>query len=614
MKKWGLIGLFGLLFLSFTYGNSIVIEVYQLQDLHKKMAIEHVLKSEQFSKIENLNTLNFGISNSNIWLKIVVKNTISDATYKLVLSTITPDTIEVYALKEGILKRELIGEAIPSEERFLNYYFKPTKDTPSVPNVFGMSENTILYLKITGNGQPIALPLSILRTDKGGNTGISSILFSGLLYGIVIFIIIINLVLFISIGEKLYLYFLLFNIFSTGVVLYFDGFVKLFIIPNSGYWNNQFIAIALCGSFIFINYYFHNFLKIKENQPTLTPYFKGINLLFWLILGLSFWQPVGFKWYVIFNIYLTSAEAILLFISVMKVRQKEKEYFIAQLVAISLVIVFGTILQLYYLGLLPVNLLTRYAVHGMILPQILIQAFALSKRFTIMARERLTMQETLLETSEQYSQSLINTLENERKRLSAEFHDSIGQNLLVIRNQILLMLKQNYNAVQKEKLDGLAAITSETLDEIRTISQNLRPTTLDTIGLTASLNNMMERLKRSTEIKIDFYCPQNIDEIIAKDLQINVYRILQELTNNVLKHSKARNCNIEITKKSNQILVTIKDDGVGFDIQKNGIMNTGNGFSSIKERVKILKGDMNILSESEKGTIVNIKIPITNEK
>lgn len=150
------------------------------------------------------------------------------------------------------------------------------------------------------------------------------------------------------------------------------------------------------------------------------------------------------------NIFLTTIEAILLFISVVKVRRKEKEYFKAQLAAICLVIVFGTILQLYYLGLLPVNIITRYAVHGMILPQILIQAFALSKRFTVLAKERLSFQETLLETSEQYSQSLINTLENERKRLSAEFHDSIGQNLLVIRNRILLMLKQDYTPIQKK--------------------------------------------------------------------------------------------------------------------------------------------------------------------
>ncbi len=602
MKKYFSIVLSLLFLMPFAKGNPLVMEVYQLTDVSKSLGIEAVVKSNDFTKIEHINRLNFGISLPNYWLKIVVKNTVREATYKLVLATITLDTIEVYALNQGILQKTLIGEAIPSNERFFNYYFKPA-DTPSV-----------FYLKITGNGQPSALPMSIVRSDLGNDLNTVSILFSGLLYGIVCFILIINLVLFRGTSEKLYLYFSIFNIFSTGVVLYFDGFIKLLFIPDSVYWNNQFICISLCGSFVSVNYYYHEFLRIKDNQPTLTRYFNVINILFLAIGSLSFWHPTGFNLYIKFNLIMTSVEAFLLLASLFRVRRKEKEYFMVQLVSIVLVIIFGTIVQLYFFGFLPVSLLTRYAVHGMILPQILIQAFALGRRFTFLAKERLALQSSLLTASEQYSQSLINTLENERKRLSSEFHDSIGQNLLVIRNRILLMLKQNYTDNQKEKLDGLAAITSETLDEIRAISQNLRPTTLDTIGLTASLNNMIERLKRSTDMSIDFVCPQSIDEVINKELEINIYRILQELMNNVLKHSKANEAIITIIQRGNLLLLQIKDDGVGFDVQKKTITNTGNGYSSIKERVKILKGEMTIVSKIEEGTVVNIKISIKNDE
>lgn len=595
MKKFLYIWFFLLPLLSFAKGNPIVMDVYQLTDVHKAFTIEQVVQSPNFSKIEDIGALNFGIALSNHWLKIVVKNTLPEATYKLVLSTTVPDTIEVYALNEGTWTKTLIGEAIPSDERFINYYFKPTQ----APSVF--------YLKITGDGQPIALPISLVRSDMGNDRSSISLLFSGLLYGMVCLILIINLVLFIGTSEKLYLYFFVFNIFCTGVIGYFDGLVKLFLLPNSGYWNNEFVAIALCGSFISVNFYYHEFLKIKANQPSLTPFFKGMNAAFLAIACLSFWHPTGFNLYIKFNLVLTTAEAVLLFTSVMIVRQKEKEYLWIQLISIGLVIVSGTTLQLYFFGFLPVNIITKNAVYCMILPQILIQTFALGKRFTLLASERLTLQTTLLQSSEQYSQSLISTLENERKRLSSEFHDSIGQNLLVIRNRILLMLKQDYTPVQKEKLDGLAAITSETLDEIRAISQNLRPTTLDTIGLTASLNNMMERLKRSTDIKISFVCPQNIDDIVHKDLEINIYRILQELTNNVLKHSKASQTTVFITLQVHQILIQVKDDGIGFDTQTP---HTGNGFSSIKERVKILRGEMTIVSEKRKGTLVEIKMPI----
>jgi two-component system, sensor histidine kinase LadS len=610
MKKWKLIIFLCNAFMSFAIGNPMAIDVYQLEDKSKNLSIEQVLTANNFSKIDDISALNFGLLTSNVWLKIVVKNTQPDATYKLVLSTITPDTIEVYGLKrDGSLVKTLIGEAIPSNERFLNYYFKPTGD-PSAPNFFGMSQNVLFYLKISSDGQPIALPVCIIRCDVDYDVGIFSILFSGLLYGFVCFIVIINIVLFVGTREKLYLYFLIFNIFCTGDVLYFDGFVKLLIFQNSVYWNNQFIAIALCGSFISLNYYLCELLKLKTHQSILNQYFRLINALFAVIGILSFWHPTGFSLYVKSNLILTSVEAFLLFYSVLMMRQKEKDFFIAQLISIGLVIVFGTITQLYFWGVLPVNLLTRYAVHGMILPQIFIQTFILFKRFKTLADEQIALQTTLLAASEQYSRSLISTLENERKRLSGEFHDSIGQNLLVIRNRILLMLKQTQTNGQKEKLEGLATITSETLDEIRAISQNLRPTTLDTIGLTASLSNMLARLKRSTEIKIDFVCLENIDEIIAKELEINVYRILQELMNNVLKHSKANHATVTIMQNEQQLLIQVKDDGVGFDTQKTALNNAGNGFTSIRERVKILRGDMKIASDIQKGTTVEIKIPI----
>jgi two-component system, sensor histidine kinase LadS len=607
MKKWTIFFLC-YTFMSFANGNPIAFDVYQLEDKSKNLSIKQVLKADSFSKIDDIGALNFGLSTSDFWLKIVVKNTQPDATYKLVLSTITPDTIEVYGFKRDVVKT-LIGEAIPSNERFLNYYFKPTGDT-SAPNLFGMSQNVLFYLKINGGGQPIALPLSIIRCDVDYDVGSVAILFSGLLYGFVCFILIINIVLFVGTREKLYLYFLIFNIFCTGVVLYFDGFVKLLIFQNSVYWNNQFIAIALCGSFISLNYYLCELLKLKIYKPILNQCFRLVNVVFVVIGILSFWHSTGFSLFIKSNLILTSVEAFFLFYSVLLMRQKEKDFFISQLISIGLVIIFGTITQLYFWGVLPVNLLTRYAVHGMILPQIFIQTFILFKRFKTLAEEQLTLQTTLLAASEQYSQSLISTLENERKRLSGEFHDSIGQNLLVIRNRILLMLKQNQTNGQKEKLDGLAVLTSETLDEIRAISQNLRPTTLDTIGLTASLSNMIARLKRSTEIKIDFVCLQNIDETIAKELEINVYRILQELMNNVLKHSKASHATVTITQNEHQLLIDIKDNGVGFDTEKMALSNAGNGFTSIKERVKILKGEMKIVSEKQKGTTVEIRIPI----
>jgi signal transduction histidine kinase len=244
----------------------------------------------------------------------------------------------------------------------------------------------------------------------------------------------------------------------------------------------------------------------------------------------------------------------------------------------------------------------------MVFPQIILQTFALSKRYSTISNENRRLQSKLLKSTEQYSQNLINGLEKERKRLAGEFHDSIGQNLLVIRNRILMMIKKEKEPKQQEKLEGLAQLTAETLDEIRTISQNLRPTTLDTVGLTITIQNMMERVKNSTEIAINYTCEGSIDRLITKEHEINIYRILQELLNNIIKHSKASQADVHIFSNNKMLIILVNDNGIGFEEK---ITLFGNGLSSIHERLNIMKGKMHI--ESRNGSHITIQIPTTNE-
>lgn len=224
-------------------------------------------------------------------------------------------------------------------------------------------------------------------------------------------------------------------------------------------------------------------------------------------------------------------------------------------------------------------------------------------------RAQLETQAALIKSSEQYSHSLIYTLEYERKRLSKEFHDSIGQNILVIRNSILKLRKKYPDPVLGKKFMELATITSETLVEIREISQNLRPTTLDTIGLTASLESMIHKLNQANDIVFDLDCPEPIDGFISKDLEINLYRIVQELTTNIVKHSGASQAAIIIRLEDGPLLVAIKDNGRGFDAVAIAGVNLGNGMSGVKERVNILKGKMLLRTALNEGTTTYITIP-----
>lgn len=573
--------------------SSPAISAYHLEDAEKSLEINQASTHPGFQKVENLDMLNFGITQADQWLRIELAQLEEGSSYMLSINTIGPDTMEVYHWKNGQYIKTLIGEPFRDDHRFPTYIFN------------SQERKEILFLHVIGAGHPIALPLSVQKASSYYSKENTTILTAGFIYGLIFLIAILSLLLFYGTQERIYLYFFFLNVCSSAVILYYDGFARLYLLGDSPYWHNQFIVIAFGTSYIAVNYYIAEFLKIKKVAPAFHKWFTYLNMLILLMLVVSFWHPYGFRIYVHVNIWVTPLMVVLFVQSLWYVRHN-KDYFVIQLIAVCLIVLFGTVGQLYFLGLTPVNTFTVHAVHSMILPQLLVQSYAMGKRFSILSRERAD----LLRASEQHSQSLITTLENERKRLSGEFHDSIGQNLLVIRNRILMMLKGKLPEGHSDKLNGLAAITSETLEEIRAISQDLRPSTLDSIGLTASLANMMVRLQKSTAIEIHYSCKISLDELVHKDKEINIYRILQELMNNTLKHSKATKATVIIEKRADQLSIMLSDDGVGFDTNQSFVSGTGNGLSGIKERIKILNGGISFDSGSQKGVDIKINIPL----
>lgn len=589
--------LFLVVFLGFSKEEPTLLKVSYLEDSKHILEINDVIKLN-FIQLEDKNKLNFGFTKSNIWIQLHLEKLKPNTKYKILINTIINDTIEVYKKEEDTFEKKTLGEAFPSNNRYPSYSFIPEK------------ENCTIYFKVIGRDQPLFFPFEVFKLEDTEKSDLSELVLLGIIYGVVFLILLLNIVLYINTLERIYIYSMFFNVFSLGVLFYFDGIIKLYFFPNSLYWNNQFIAIAFCGSFIFTNYYIVEFLNLRQHKKRLSTYFLMVNSAFLLILGMSFWHPTGFNWYLKGNLVLTTVEVIVLSYSILYIRKKEKDYFFIQLLSVICLNVFGTISQCTFSGLLPINFLTNHSVHFVILPQILIQAFALGKRFSILIKQQAVMRKSLQESAQVYSRSLINTIEEERRRLSKDFHDSIGQNLLVIRNGMLRIRKDNIEDKHREKLNELMHITSDTLDEIRMISQNLRPTMLDSIGLTASIESMIRKLNEVVEINFNLDCPESIDNVVQNELEINIYRILQELTNNSIKHAKAQNVTITIYKENETLLISVADDGIGFDTTFKDYINPKNGLSSIKERTNILKGKLNIDSKKSKGTTVLILIPV----
>ena len=214
---------------------------------------------------------------------------------------------------------------------------------------------------------------------------------------------------------------------------------------------------------------------------------------------------------------------------------------------------------------------------------------------------------------EEFSRRLLASQEVERARVARELHDSLGQNLLVIKSRLALAQQQSHQPVKlAEQLAEAAAMTSDAIREVREISQNLRPFQLDELGLTKALAAMVRKLGASSPIQFRSDLAE-LGGAFSPEYEINFYRIAQECLNNVVKHSDARQCSLSVTRNDRVVCLIVADDGQGFSmptLPTSGKPHEGFGLSSIQERARTMSAQVEFVTGHGEGTRVTVVIPL----
>lgn len=212
------------------------------------------------------------------------------------------------------------------------------------------------------------------------------------------------------------------------------------------------------------------------------------------------------------------------------------------------------------------------------------------------------------------TQQLIKTQENERRMISRELHDRIGQDLSMLK--ILCgNLFDNIAEVpfeMRQKIFQLSKILQDSINSVRDIAYNLRPSSLDQLGLVRTIYQYCEDFSKKTDLNVDFNSA-GMDEIdLDFDTEINLYRLVQESLNNIMKHADAKQVTVKLVASFPKIILRIEDDGKGFHI-KNRLLEAANdkrmGIRSMQERVSLLGGSIRINSYPGKGTKILIDVP-----
>jgi signal transduction histidine kinase len=207
---------------------------------------------------------------------------------------------------------------------------------------------------------------------------------------------------------------------------------------------------------------------------------------------------------------------------------------------------------------------------------------------------------------------LLQAEERERRRLAADLHDQVAQTLALSKIKLRMLRESLSSTVYAEPLDEISGIIAQTINNIRAMTFDLSPPDLYELGLSSALEGLCERFHDKYRLTIYFSSDKRISRI-DDETSVLIFRAVQELLFNIVKHASANIARVSLEKDSNLIKISISDDGVGFDpstINNKGHY-TGFGIFSIRERLKGIGGQMQIKSRHGFGTHISIIVPVS---
>jgi signal transduction histidine kinase len=216
-------------------------------------------------------------------------------------------------------------------------------------------------------------------------------------------------------------------------------------------------------------------------------------------------------------------------------------------------------------------------------------------------------------------QKLLRVQENERERIGRYLHDQVAQDLSTAKIACETLFDNQARASHeiRQKVSDLAELLQRAVDAVRNLAYDLRPPSLDQLGLVRIIFQHCQDFMARQGIEVDFYTAGLDNLRLDSDTEINLYRLIQEALTNVKRHADARHVSLRIVASFPNIVLRIEDDGKGFDTKerlRQALDEKRLGLRSMQERVKLLGGKMRIHSRIMQGTKLSIEIPYKEKR
>jgi signal transduction histidine kinase len=205
------------------------------------------------------------------------------------------------------------------------------------------------------------------------------------------------------------------------------------------------------------------------------------------------------------------------------------------------------------------------------------------------------------------SNQLVRTQEDERKTISRELHDEVGQLLTGLRMELGSLWRGEADPGFRERLDSVKRLAEDSLRSVRNLALLLRPSMLDDLGLGAALRWQAKEFTNRSGIPVCIEIQGEINDL-PENFRICLYRAIQEALTNCLKHARASRVTISLVQEKDLVSASIQDNGAGFET--GSLRTQGLGLVGMEERVRALQGELTISSKPGQGTLIRIELPL----
>lgn len=584
------------------------ISVWYLKDVHSNYTIDSLLKkNKEFSPLFN-NKLSFGHGNNPFWLKISFKNEDSLAYRKLLeVEYAFLDEVNLFLENNGklVYQSNTLGWKYPYSDRVFKHY------NPVFPVTINGNSSQTAYFRIYRSSLSMIPPIKVWNEDDFYENEIKRKFIWGGFAGILLFVAIIGIFLYLYFRKNLYLFYSIYILMSLFYVLLNKGFFLEYyqsgtLIFYSKNIRQVFLILNILFTQLFIRKYLFSNYKLPKwllllFRISIFICLSGIAMLWYekyagehqisippktrLLFPFTLLLPIFFSFYLVFYSYFKKIDAV-----------ASKFY----LIGISPIVIFATLSTARNYGIVPNHLLLE--TEGSMLCylfDILTLAVGLGYRYKILRDEKEYQQRLAYEAKLR--------LLYERESISRDLHDNVGSQLSVIASN----LDSISFLAEKQKLTSEKV---ETVNEfVREAIQSLRDTIWATHQETFSLAEFRARVQQyihkyyqfeTNQISVSF---EENDRNLSSSQTLNLFRIIQEALNNATKYAQASNISINLKIIDKQIQLNIIDDGVGFNIE-NKRAEPHFGLLNMQKRVNEIDGELHIISKLGVGTTIEVLV------